>query len=310
MSKLVLRRARPKPVVDAGCGLARGDPADRAHLGQPQLGLPGRGEPAPARERRRSGLDARPRGELPRGGAARGRARHVRDPGRSRHEARSALAVVELDPDAARRALLLVWLGGIWLSYVAFATGRVFPALPHRQLSGDFAVQALALSDVARGRLRPAAAVVAVAVAAAFVAFTVAFHSFLDEQGGAAGDYGIVYRDKDALAELLQERRAPRRRRAGCRLADHGHDERPAVHRNHTGALPSGESLTCCPATAGSSRSAASKRACRRSSCPPRSDEPTLLKLSGCYRRAKSSLRLPVTCGCELRQGSASPSFG
>ena len=41
--------------------------------------------------------------------------------------------------------------------------------------------------------------------AAAFVAFTVAFHSFLDEQGGAAGDYRIVYRDKDALAELLRK---------------------------------------------------------------------------------------------------------
>jgi hypothetical protein len=35
------------------------------------------------------------------------------------------------------------------------------------------------------------------------VAFTVAFHSFLAKEGGTAGDYGIVYRDKHDLAELL-----------------------------------------------------------------------------------------------------------
>ena len=112
---------------------------------------------------------------------------------------------LELDPDTARRALLLAWLGGIWLSYVGSATGRVASHYLIVSYPVTFVVQALALSDVARGRLRPAAAVVAVAVAAAFVAFTVAFHSFLDEQGGAAGDYGIVYRDKDALAELLRK---------------------------------------------------------------------------------------------------------
>ena len=108
-----------------------------------------------------------------------------------------------LDADAARRALLLAWLGGIWLSYVTSATGRVFPHYLIVSYPVTFAVQGLALSDLARGRLRPAGAVAAVAVAAMFVAFTVAFHSFLAKEGGAAGDYGIVYRDKHDLAELL-----------------------------------------------------------------------------------------------------------
>ena len=58
------RGARRERVVDLGRGVARGDPPDGAHLGQPQLGLRGRVEPAAARERRRGGLDARPRGEL------------------------------------------------------------------------------------------------------------------------------------------------------------------------------------------------------------------------------------------------------
>ena len=112
---------------------------------------------------------------------------------------------VELDADAARRALLLAWLGGIWLSYLTSATGRVYPHYLIASYPVTFAVQGLALSDLARGRLRPAGAVAAVAVAAMFVAFTVSFHSFLAKEGGAAGDYGIVYRDKHDLADLLRK---------------------------------------------------------------------------------------------------------
>ena len=39
-----------------------------------------------------------------------------------------------------------------------------------------------------------------------FVAFTLAFQHFVGEHGGAAGDYGVVYRDKEALARAAGER--------------------------------------------------------------------------------------------------------
>jgi 4-amino-4-deoxy-L-arabinose transferase-like glycosyltransferase len=120
---------------------------------------------------------------------------------------------LELDPDAARRATLLVWLLGAWLSYFASATGRVFPHYLLVTYPVSFAVQGLALSDgaaFARGRLGraatgTAAATLAVTVAG-FVAFTLAFQHFVGERGGAAGDYGVVYRDKEALARAAGER--------------------------------------------------------------------------------------------------------
>ena len=44
------------------------------------------------------------------------------------------------------------------------------------------------------------------AVAACYVAFTLGFQRFLDDEGGAAGDYGVVYRDQIALAREVRER--------------------------------------------------------------------------------------------------------
>jgi 4-amino-4-deoxy-L-arabinose transferase-like glycosyltransferase len=126
---------------------------------------------------------------------------------------------VELGIDGARRALLLVWLGGIWLSYAGSATSRVYPHYLIVTYPVVFAVQALGVSDLvagAPGRVRRIAAGAAIAVAAAvavgFVAFTVSFHGFIEDEGGAAGDYGIVYRDKEALVRVAKER--------GLRVAD------------------------------------------------------------------------------------------
>jgi 4-amino-4-deoxy-L-arabinose transferase-like glycosyltransferase len=126
---------------------------------------------------------------------------------------------VELDIDGARRALLLVWLAGIWLSYVGSATSQVYPHYLIVTYPISFAVQAVGVSDLAaagRGRLPRIATVAAVTAVAAvvmgFVAFTLAFHRFIGDEGGAAGDYGIVYRDKEALARVVRE--------MGLRVAD------------------------------------------------------------------------------------------
>jgi hypothetical protein len=120
---------------------------------------------------------------------------------------------LELDPDAARRALLLIWLLGAWLSHGASATGHVFPHYLLVTYPVSFVVQALALSDaaaLARGSLGRAATGAAAATLAVtvvgFVAFTLAFQHFVGEHGGAAGDYGVVYRDKEALARVSGER--------------------------------------------------------------------------------------------------------
>jgi 4-amino-4-deoxy-L-arabinose transferase-like glycosyltransferase len=126
---------------------------------------------------------------------------------------RRAWPPVELDADDERRALLLVWLGGIWLAHTTSDVGRVFPHYLIVTFPVSFAVQALGLADLTtagRGRLRPAATIGAAAavaaIAASYVAFTVAFHRFLDEQGGTAGDYGVIYRDQNDLARVIRLR--------------------------------------------------------------------------------------------------------
>jgi 4-amino-4-deoxy-L-arabinose transferase-like glycosyltransferase len=127
--------------------------------------------------------------------------------------------IVELDTDSARRALLLAWLGGIWLSYALSATTRVFPHYLIVSYPISFAIQGLGVSDlVAAGRSRVGRAApvlglaLVTAVAACFVAFTLSFHRFLEREGGTAGDYGVVYRDKSELARVARE--------SGLRIAD------------------------------------------------------------------------------------------
>jgi 4-amino-4-deoxy-L-arabinose transferase-like glycosyltransferase len=119
---------------------------------------------------------------------------------------------LELDLAACRRALLLVWLLGVWLSYVSSATDNIFPHYLIVTYPVSFAVAALGLSDVVgvfRRRIRFATVVgvgATVAVVAGYAAFMVAFLRFLDHEGGASGDYGVVYRDEKALAQLVKER--------------------------------------------------------------------------------------------------------
>jgi Dolichyl-phosphate-mannose-protein mannosyltransferase len=119
----------------------------------------------------------------------------------------------ELDVEGGRRALLLVWLAGVWLSYAASGADRVKPHYLIVTYPVSFAVQALGLADVAGAasrRFRHAAGLAAIAivglVVTGYMAFTLAFQDFLDDQGGTAGDYGVVYRDKEALARVARER--------------------------------------------------------------------------------------------------------
>jgi 4-amino-4-deoxy-L-arabinose transferase-like glycosyltransferase len=117
---------------------------------------------------------------------------------------------------SARRALLLVWLAAVWLALVA--GGRLFPHYLIATFPVAFAVQALALSDLAGAvsRLRRPATIGAIAVVGAVAVghtvFTVSFQRFLDRYGGANGDYGVVYRDKAQLSSVLKAR--------GLRVAD------------------------------------------------------------------------------------------
>jgi hypothetical protein len=127
--------------------------------------------------------------------------------------------LLDLRRRAASRALLLIWLAGVWLTYATPATDRLFPHYLIVTYPVTFAVQALALADlvaVTRKSLRPAATVGAISVllvvSTAYMAFTLSFHRYLDDVGGTAGDYGVVYRDKAALADLVRAR--------GLRVAD------------------------------------------------------------------------------------------
>jgi hypothetical protein len=120
---------------------------------------------------------------------------------------------VDLDVRAARRALLLAWLVGIWISYATSSRDEVFQHYLVVTYPVSFALAALGLSDLvelARPRLRRAAAAVAVGalalVVAGFVAFTVSFHRFLASHGGVNGDYGVVYDHSHAAAKAVRLR--------------------------------------------------------------------------------------------------------
>ena len=119
----------------------------------------------------------------------------------------------ELRPDGAARALLLVWLAGVWVTYATPATDVLFPHYLIVTFPVSFAVQALALADLVgalRSGFQRVATIGAIAtlvvVSAAYTAFTLSFHRFLDDVGGTAGDYGVVYRDQADLAALVKAR--------------------------------------------------------------------------------------------------------
>lgn len=110
-----------------------------------------------------------------------------------------------LATDASRRALLLVWLFGIWISYITSTKSGVGPHYLIVTYPVTFVLAALGLVDAARG-LRAAPPVAAALLVAAFVAFTVSFQHFVQRQGGTAGDYGVVYDDTAALAAAARAR--------------------------------------------------------------------------------------------------------
>ncbi|HET8529328.1 MAG TPA: glycosyltransferase family 39 protein [Gaiellaceae bacterium] len=112
-----------------------------------------------------------------------------------------------LGPDAARRGLLLVWLLGIWASYLGSSRSGVGPHYLIVSYPVTFVLAALGLVDLARpARAVPVAPVAAALVGAGFLAFTVSFQHLVQRQGGTAGDYGVVYRDTAALADAARVR--------------------------------------------------------------------------------------------------------
>jgi 4-amino-4-deoxy-L-arabinose transferase-like glycosyltransferase len=117
---------------------------------------------------------------------------------------------VSLPLNSERRAVLLVWLVGVWLTYALTPRSQVHLHYLIVTYPVSFAVQGVLLSDLTRLKLtraRPVAlggAALAVFVTAGFVAFTLGFHDFVDKHGGTAGDYGVAYRDKVALARVAR----------------------------------------------------------------------------------------------------------
>lgn len=121
--------------------------------------------------------------------------------------------LIELTPDAARRALFLTWLVGVWLSYALSSTEKVAPHYLILTYPVTFIVIAIGLSDTVsftRDRYRRRATLASVAAAAVimvgFVAFTLSFQRFVARHGGTAGDYGVIYRDKTELAAAARTR--------------------------------------------------------------------------------------------------------
>jgi Dolichyl-phosphate-mannose-protein mannosyltransferase len=112
--------------------------------------------------------------------------------------------------DTARRALILVWLVGICLTYITSARSGVGPHYLIISYPVSFLLAALGLADATRLVRGGAAAVplaAAAAIAAAFVAFTLSFQAFVQHHGGTTGNYDVVYDDTAALAGAASARR-------------------------------------------------------------------------------------------------------
>jgi hypothetical protein len=111
--------------------------------------------------------------------------------------------------DTGRRALLVVWLFGIPLSYLTSSRSGVGPHYLIITYPVSFLLAALGLAE-ATALLRRRAAVIslaaAAAIAAAFVAFTLSFQSFVQRHGGTAGNYQVIYDDTAALAAAAHAR--------------------------------------------------------------------------------------------------------
>jgi uncharacterized membrane protein len=111
--------------------------------------------------------------------------------------------------DTARRALLLVWLIGICLAYITSSRSGVGPHYLIVSYPVSFLLAALGLEDAAslvRRRSAVISLTTAAAIAAAFVAFTLSFQTFVRQHDGTAGTYGVIYDDTAALAAAVHAR--------------------------------------------------------------------------------------------------------
>jgi hypothetical protein len=114
-----------------------------------------------------------------------------------------------LPPEEEARGLLVLWLGGIWALFFAAHLAKLYPHYFLVAYPVPFALAALALEDL-RSSFRPslrrratvAAATLTAAIAVAYVAFDFGFTGFLREHGGTAGDYGVAYTHKAAVARF------------------------------------------------------------------------------------------------------------
>jgi 4-amino-4-deoxy-L-arabinose transferase-like glycosyltransferase len=105
--------------------------------------------------------------------------------------------------DTARRALLVVWLVGLPLSYITSSRSGVGPHYLIVTYPVSFLLAAIGLGDTTALLRRRGATIslaAAVAIAAGFVAFTLSFQSFVKRHGGTAGNYQVIYDDTAALA--------------------------------------------------------------------------------------------------------------
>jgi 4-amino-4-deoxy-L-arabinose transferase-like glycosyltransferase len=111
--------------------------------------------------------------------------------------------------DTERRALLVVWLVGIWLAYISSSRSGAGPSYLIVTYPVSFLLAALGLDDAA-GVVGRRSAVISLAataaIAAAFVAFTLSFQTFVQHHGGTAGTYGVIYDDTAALAAAVRAR--------------------------------------------------------------------------------------------------------
>jgi hypothetical protein len=111
--------------------------------------------------------------------------------------------------DTQRRALLLVWLVGLWLSYITSSRSGVGPHYLIVSYPVPFLLAALGLDDatsLVRRRSTVISLAVAAAVAACFVAFTLSFQAFVREHGGTGAGYGIAYHYRAELAAAVRAR--------------------------------------------------------------------------------------------------------
>jgi hypothetical protein len=122
---------------------------------------------------------------------------------------RAARPLLHIDDE--RRMVLLLWVGGIWVVFIAARLEALYPHYFVLTYPAPFVIVALALDDirglVARWWPAPAmwmASTIVVAMCVSYAMFDIQFSRFLDRQGGTRGDYGVAYRHKRDIVEFAR----------------------------------------------------------------------------------------------------------